>query len=274
MGSDGLGGVAGFEKRLIDQPTPYADVNRLLTFMLERVQTILGAQLVGFYLYGSLSSGDFDPESSDVDFLIVTEGELGSDMLDALREMHANIEASGLPYARRLEGSYIPRAALRRYDPQNAMHPTIGIDWEFGISQHGTNWVLERSIVREQGIVVWGAPPKTPIDPVTPEELRTAVCGMLHDFWQAQLGGPDWLRPRDYQAFAILSLCRALYTISEGKVVSKPEAASWAKQRLDPQWRGLIDQALEWRHEHQADDMADMLEFLRFAVARGLELCG
>ncbi len=254
-------------------PTPYPDVNRLLAVMLERVQTILREKLVGFTLYGSLSSGDFDPGSSDVDFLIVTEGGLDGDILDALREMHASIAASGLPYARRLEGSYIPRVALRRYDPENAKHPTIGIDWEFGVGQHGTNWILERQIVREQGIVVWGSLPKTLIDPVTPDELRTAVCGMLRDFWQNQLTGPDWLRPRDYQAFAILSLCRALYTISEGKVASKPEAAAWAQQMLDPQWRALIDKALVWRRQHETDDMAEMLEFLRFAVARGLELC-
>ena len=254
-------------------PTLYPDVNRLLGFMLERVQTILREKLVGFYLYGSLSAGDFDPESSDIDFLIVTTEELGSNLLDALRAMHAQIAASGLHYARKLEGSYIPQGALRRYDPANAKHPTIGIDWEFGLGQHGTNWILERWIVREKGIVVWGASPKTLIDPVPPDELRSAVCGMLREFWQQQLDGPDWLRPRDYQAFAILSLCRALYTISEGKVATKPEAADWAQQTLDPKWRPLIDKALVWRHQHEAADLTEMLDFLRFAVAHGLELC-
>jgi hypothetical protein len=241
--------------------------------MLEQVQKILSEKLVGFYLYGSLSSGDFDPESSDVDFLIVTTDEPETDVLDSLREMHTSIAVSGLPYARKVEGSYIPQAALRRYDSENAKHPTMGIDWEFGVGQHGTNWILERAIVREKGIVVWGPSPKTLIDPVAPDELRTAVCGMLRDFWQDQLTGPDWLRPRDYQAVAILSMCRALYTISEGKVASKPEAAIWAQQALDPHWRGLIDKALVWRHQHEADDMEEMLEFLRFAVARGLEMC-
>jgi predicted nucleotidyltransferase len=190
-------------------PTPYPDVNALLGVLLKRVRDILREKLVGFYLYGSLSCGDFDPDSSDVDFLIVTTDELDGDVLDALRDMHANIAASGLPYARKLEGSYLPREALRRYDPHNAMHPSIGIDWEFGVGQHGTNWILERYIVREQGIIVLGPSPKTLIDPVRSDELGTAVCGMLRDFWQAQLTGPDWLRPRDYQAFAILSLCRA-----------------------------------------------------------------
>ena len=278
LGVSGVCGVAGIEKGpTVNQPpmpTPYREVNRLLVTLLERVETILREKLVGFYLYGSLSAGDFDPEFERCRFPDRDRRGTQRRMLDELREMHTSIAASGLPYACRLEGSYIPQGALRRYDPANAMHPTIGIDWEFGVGQHGTNWILERWIVREKGIIVWGPSPETLIDPVAPDELRMAVCGMLRDFWQAQLDGPDWLRPRDYQAFAILSMCRALYTIGEGKVASKPEAAVWALQRLDPKWEALIEQSLVWRHEHDADDMTDMLLFLRFAVARGLELCG
>ena len=95
-------------------PTPYDAVNTLLLMLLAGVQTILREKLVGFYLCGSLSLGDFDPQSSDVDFLIVTTEDLSGKVLEELRDMHASIASSGLPYAHRLEGSYIPRAALRR----------------------------------------------------------------------------------------------------------------------------------------------------------------
>jgi hypothetical protein len=60
--------------------------------------------------------------------------------------MHAEIASSGLPYATRLEGSYIPRHALRRYDPANARHPTIGTDWPFQVEWHGNDWIIERHI--------------------------------------------------------------------------------------------------------------------------------
>ena len=129
-------------------PTPHEDVNKLLHLLLTKVQAVLREKLVGFYLYGSLSLGDFDPEASDIDFLVVTTEELSGELLDHLRDMHASIAASGLRYANRLEGSYIPRAPLRRYDPHNARHPTIGVDWEFHVGQHGSNWVIERHIVR------------------------------------------------------------------------------------------------------------------------------
>ena len=80
-------------------PTPYPDVNAILTLLLAEVRAILGDRFVGMYLYGSLSSGDFDPGSSDVDFLVATEGELPDEALAALEAMHARIAASGLPWA-------------------------------------------------------------------------------------------------------------------------------------------------------------------------------
>ena len=255
-------------------PTPYNEVNTLLHVLLAKVQTILHEKLVGFYLYGSLSLGDFDPASSDVDFLIVTTEDIAGKVLEKLRDMHTSIASSGLPYARRLEGSYIPRAALRRYDPNNAFHPTIGVDWEFHVDQHKSNWVLERSIVREHGVVVWGPPPKMLIDPIPPNELRAAVCDQLRGFWHDQLTGPEWLRPRDYQSFAVLTMCRALYTLSEGAVVSKPRAATWASRTLDSSWRPIIERALIWRHQHDRDDLTETLDFLRYAVMSAVEVCG
>lgn len=254
-------------------PTPYADVNTLLLTLLTRVQAILREKLVGVYLYGSLSLGDFDPASSDVDFLVVTTEELSEKILAELRDMHEQIATSGLPYARRLEGSYIPTIALRHYDPAHARHPSIGIDWDFQVVPHKSNWVLEYSIVREHGVVVVGPSPKMLIDPISPDELRQAVCEQLLGFWQNQLADPEWLRPRDYQAFAVLTMCRALCTLSLGKVVSKPEAAAWAQQTLSREWKPLIQQALIWRYQHQKDDLTTTLHFIHYAITRSLEAC-
>ncbi|MEO7019942.1 MAG: nucleotidyltransferase domain-containing protein [Ktedonobacteraceae bacterium] len=55
---------------------------------------ILGTQIVGLYLYGSLSLGDFDPASNDVDFLVVTEGELPEETLEQLRVVSSKPQAA------------------------------------------------------------------------------------------------------------------------------------------------------------------------------------
>lgn len=249
-------------------PTPYPDVNAILARLLADQRALLGPDLVGLYLFGSLSWGDFDPVSSDIDFLAVTAGELSPASLDALRELHARLAASGLPWADRLEGSYIPRAALRRHDPANARFATIGVDWPFGLAQHGSQWVIERHIVRERGVTLWGPPPATLIDPVSPADLRGAVRDALRDSWARRVEQPDWLGTRRYQAFAILTLCRALYTLERGGVASKPDAAAWARATLPARWTAAIDRALAWRHDPEAEDPTETLAFLRYALGR------
>ena len=252
-----------------DGPTPYPAVNDALALLLHEAGTILGAEFVGLYLYGSLSLGDFTPGSSDVDFLIVTRTVLPTATQESLAALHARLAASELPYARKLEGWYFPLAALRRDDPA-ARVPTIGADWPFGLSEPGAVWIIERWIVRERGVTVAGPSPDTLIDPVSPEALRGAVRALLRDFWAQQLGGPEWLRPRDYQAFAILTMCRALHTLAVGTVVSKPAAAAWASAHLDPRWSPLIARPLAWRHDERPDDMGAMLAFVRWTVERAM----
>ena len=78
------------------------------------------------YLEGSLVSDDFD-QDSDIDFVVVADEDISSDLFAALQEMHERIAAIDFWYAVQLEGSYISRQALRRHDPAHALHPNISV---------------------------------------------------------------------------------------------------------------------------------------------------
>ncbi len=82
------------------------------------------------------------------------------------------------------------------------------------------------------------------------------------------LEDPSWLRDRECQAFAVLTMCRALYTLRHGAVVSKPAAARWAREALDYRWAAVIERALAWRHQPQADDLDETLHFLWYTLER------
>jgi predicted kinase/predicted nucleotidyltransferase len=254
-------------------PTPYAEVNTLLSTLLINIRAILGDRLLGLYLCGSLSLGDFDPTSSDIDFLAVTTETLPDALIDRLAEMHAVLAASDHPYARRLEGSYVSRAAIRRYDFGKARHPIVSTDEpQFRVDAHDSGWVFQRAIVREHGVTVWGPPPQTLIDPVAPQDLRAAVCDHLAILWQPRLDMPEWMRPRDYQAYTILTMCRVLYTLEHSALCSKPRAAAWARTAY-PHWQPLIERALAWRADHAPDDVTATMAFLREALALARARC-
>src|SRR2546427_8324323 len=51
--------------------------------------------------------------------------------------------------------------------------------------------------------------------------LWAAVIDRVTNYWNQQLDHPEWLRTREFQAFAILTMCRALYQ-HDTKATQKP----------------------------------------------------
>jgi len=249
-------------------PTPYPDVNAVLHLLLSSVQAVLGNRFVGLYLHGSLASGDFDPHRSDIDFVVVTADELPDDMLPALEAMHVRIAASDLRWASKLEGSYIPQRAFRRYDPTHALHPALRVDGSFAVDQHGSDWIIQRHAIREEGVALAGPAPEALIDPVHPDDLRRAALGILREWWSPQLDDHTRLRSSEYQAYAVLTMCRALYTLQHGIVAWKSVAARWAQSTLGEPWAALIERALAWRRGAQLDSLNETLDFIRYTLER------
>jgi len=248
-------------------PTPYSDVNQFLQVFLTQVQAVLGEQFIGLYLYGSLASGDFVPARSDIDFLVVTADELSAGIISALEYMHARLWATGAKWALKLEGSYITQAALRRYNPEDGPFPCVN-EGKFYLARHESDWVLQRHILREGGVAVAGPDIGPLIDPVSPEDICAAVRGYLRDWWQPMLSNPQRLQSREYQAYATLSMCRALYTLQHARVASKTDSARWAQRTFGERWIALIDRALAWPEGEQVDEMPETLAFMRFCVGK------
>ena len=249
------------------EPSIFPNVNEVLHLLLSQVKEILQGQLIGMYLYGSLSSGDFNPKSSDVDFLVVTASQLADQKISELEAMHKQIWATSLKWAAKLEGAYVSKKLVRHHDQQGALCPTVN-ERKFYMARLGRSWDIQRHVIREYGVVVEGPDPQTLIDFLGPQEIRGAVVDILQDWWFPMLDDPSWLRDHstEYHAFAILSMSRALHALEHGIIVSKPSAAQWAKEKLDQKWSRVIDQAI-LAQEPSATQFAlydDALEFIRF----------
>ena len=235
--------------------------------LLEGAQAVLGDHFVGLYLYGSLASGDFNPQTSDIDFLVVTNADLPDELIRDLEALHVRLWRSGLKWAAKLEGAYVPLQTLRRHDPNSAPCPTVN-EGRIYLDKQGSDWIIQRYILREHGAAVCGPSLQSAIDPVTPDNLRHAVRGVLAEWWRPMLADPAWIHTREYEVFAALTMCRALYTLQYGDIVSKTVAARWALQTLDERWSMLIDRALAWPQEPQSSNLSETLELIRYAIDR------
>ena len=248
--------------------TDYPEVNSVLQELLLGARALLGHRFIGMYLDGSLAIGDFDPGTSDIDFVVVTDGQLPPQTFVALKTMHEQIAAGASKWAKELEGSYIPQRALR-HDRRPGPLPYIDRGSTLAmVHQESGYWVIHRHMIREHGVVLVGPPPQTLIDRVQPAELREAVRGILRGWWMPMLLKGPLLQNSFYRCYAVLTMSRMLYTMRHGAVVSKPVAARWAQEALDPRWRTLIRDALAWS-QHVAPDLDQTFAYIRHTCEYG-----
>ncbi len=246
-------------------PTPYADVNAALHDLLRRIQAILGKHLRGMYLSGSLALGEFDPRSSDLDVVVVTDDVLSHDLFVALQQMHVRFDTSGLPWAAKVDAVYIPQAALRHPAPTLEHYPQIEWPSALFLGPLESGWMFQCALLRERGIVIAGPDPRALIDPIDPDEMRRAVGPIALKWLEQARHDPSWLvglRQRREQAFVVLTLCRLLYTLDCGAVTSKPAAARWAQTALGPRWSGLIERSLAGKVEGGETPVGDVKDTL------------
>lgn len=261
-----------------NNPTPFPEVNAILQKLLESVKNVLGSHFIGMYLEGSLANGDFD-QDSDIDFVVVTDDAVSENLFSELQAMHERIATIDSWCAIQLEGSYISQYALRRHDPEHALHPNIerGNGERLKMVYHDDTWIIHRYILRERGITLIGPDPKTLIDPISSNELRRAMLPTLKGWATQILNNPNEIISRGYQSYIVLTLCRILYTLQLGDVVSKPKAERWVKETVSEKWKALIDRAWVGRHHNpqltpDTDDINQTLDFIRYALERSQQV--
>jgi hypothetical protein len=247
-------------------PTAYGDVNDIVAEVLDGATTALGGGFVGMYLGGSLATGAFDPGTSDIDFAVITAGDVDDAGAAALRASHDRITVSPRAWAKKLEGLYVPRDTARAHRERGQRCAYLGVGGWFGVVPYQADWIVQLHLVREHGIIVAGPDPKALIDPVTPGELRASCAAIMRD-WEPLLADTGRF-DAEYQAYTVLTMCRVLYTLEHGAVASKPQAVDWARERLGGEWTPLIDEAAAWRRGAPYDHLDDVLRLLRHTIDR------
>ena len=105
--------------------------------------------------------------------------------------MHARIYALGSEWATHLDGSYFPKDALRRFDPNTP--PLWYLDncsSALVPSRHDDTLVV-RWVTREHGITLAGPPPQSLIETVPTEELKQEVRNTMREWGEELLAAPD-----------------------------------------------------------------------------------
>lgn len=241
-------------------------ISSLIQKLFQLSKETLAENFFGMYIFGSLASGDFNLQTSDIDFVVLIKNDLDSKTKEQLT-LRIKQEILPLPLSEKLEGSYLPQRIIVEKNQKPEMYLSISTGKEVGDDHKGIEQPVQRYMIREDGIVIDGPDPKSFLAPIAKEELVSAVSFILFDWWKPQLLDDHRLVDREYQAYAVLTMCRMLVTIEDGIIISKPQAAQKIQAKY-PQWADLITSAVQWKHDDFVNDVAATKAMIEFVLDR------
>ncbi len=263
----------------LTKPWLQEDIKAVLDALLSGARAILGQNMIGAWLQGSLATGDFD-EHSDIDFVIGVEADLKKVEIEALQQFHPRLYRYPSPWAVHLEGSYFPKHILRDYRQSGSKIWYLDHGSQELTRSNHDNTVVVKWILRERGVTLDGPVPSTMINPIPTEALRVDTYRTFMDWGKEIFENPEIISNHFYQTFAVLSFCRMLQALKEGRIGSKLAGANWVKANWDEEWHDLIDRA--WlgrpdpgasvRRPADADDLRRTLAFINEVMGAATEL--
>ena len=236
----------------------------MINGFVEKSKRILQDNLVGIYLHGSAAMGCFNPEKSDIDFIIV----VGRPLSDPIKKayMETVVECNALGPAKGIEMSVVLRNVCNPF-----VYPT---PFELHFSMAHLTWYKRDSddyirkmngvdkdlaahftVINKRGICLYGLPVKEVFEEVP-------VNDYMDSLWEDISGARENITKNTM--YLTLNLARVLAYKEEGRVLSKKEGGEWAVNNLPVQYKPLITDALA-EYVESADVVYDEVLAGRYA---------
>lgn len=253
---------------------PDSRVRSIVNDYIQQVEAAAPGLLAGFYIYGSISMGDYSLELSDIDFVAVISEELKSEQLAVLAEVHRTVASR----ARKpnMDGIYVTSGQLGKlpheippfpYYHRNRLH-------ESGYFEcNSVTWAE----LKESGIRIVGLAPSMLEYEVDWNDLLLNMQGNLNSYWRnwmmqsAKLWSVQGMKllSRGAAEWGVLGISRLYYTFREREITTKAAAGEYMLRHVDQRWHPIIKEAIHYRrgipssyqsiNKRRADALAYML---------------
>jgi predicted nucleotidyltransferase len=229
-------------------------VKEVLKETLLGVHSILGDNLIGIYLYGSLAMECFNPKSSDIDIIVVAKKRL----LREQREKIINYLKGVCSKSKRIELSMVCEDVIRH--PRYPIIVDLHFEYWGDIFENKKNNEILSNLytTKKRGFRIWGKPINDVFSEIPAQyHLRSVIEDLEHT--RKYLHESPERVGYDPAVYWILGSCRILAFIREEKVLSKLEGGQLGLANLPKQYHEVIKQALSyyrgkkkehiWNHE-------------------------
>lgn len=215
-----------------------------LNSFTKRSEEILKENLVGIYLHGSAVMGCFNPDKSDLDFIIVVNDSIPDDIKKEYLDMVVEFNTVGP--AKGIEMSIVKRAVCKpfAYPTPFELHFSIAqLGWyqsnpdDYIAKMKGEDKDLAAhfTIIKNRGKCLSGASIEEIFEDVPAKDYIDSIWNDIAEAEEEIAENPMYL---------ILNLARVLAYIKDGCVFSKKEGGEWALNNLPEMYHSLIKDAL------------------------------
>lgn len=210
----------------------------------EKYRSILGENLTGIYIHGSIAFQCFNWNKSDIDFLVVVNQapslSAKESLITALLELDAVCPPKGLEMSVVLESACIDFHYPVPFELHfsNAHKERCKTDLHnYCLSMNGTDQDLAAhfTIIRKAGITLYGKDISQVFSSVPRNDYIDSIKGDIENAVTDISEDP---------IYVILNLCRVLAYIRDGAVLSKEQGGIWGMENLPPNHHNIIENAL------------------------------
>lgn len=219
------------------------DLSCLLQAMVTDFATILRGNLVGMYLWGSLTYDAFDETCSDVDCIGVTRRDLDDREFAELDEW---FKAKKNRWVDRLDMRFvIDREYLDKASRCCGFYHYTGKLVRHGSDGNPIIWMN----IAQSGITLWGKDAKLIAPHVSDRCFNDALLLELNYLKEdlTSNAGDRSAKAFIHNAYAVLTACRILFSAYHKALASKDQAYGWAMETVPPMWRAVIRAAKDNR---------------------------
>jgi predicted nucleotidyltransferase len=244
------------------------DLGELLQEIAASFSGILRDNLVGIYLWGSLTYAAFDEQCSDVDCIVVTRRDLDECEFSELDEWFKNA-AKDNRWVERLDMRFvIDNEFLDKSSKCCGFYSYSGKLVRHGSDGNPLMWMN----IGQSGITLCGKDARLIAPAISDQCLNDALLLEL-DYLRQDLrsnAGNRCHKAFVHNAYAVLTACRILYSADHRSLVSKDRAYAWAVETLPPMWLGVLQNAKENRRKKRGSTTArleqDAMRFVDFVA--------
>jgi predicted nucleotidyltransferase len=249
--------------------TGFPEIDQILEYYCLNIQKLLNHNLVGVYLFGSLSYGDFNQETSDIDLMVIVKNHLTNDELASVGALHEQLMTSHPLWQSRIEISYTPACFLKSDLPPKEPRPYLGEAKFYHQAPYGNEWIINLYLLQQHGRALLGPDFSTLRSAIDIELVQEACRRDLLEEWLPKLNDDVWLSDPHYQSYLVLNVCRILNTLETKTALSKKKSAEYVKKKY-PQWQELINQAQSWKYGQSFDLNESTKKFLSFTLNQAI----